>query len=237
MAAEFYRETLTKTEERDGYYALREGFLSQKKEISLPRLSYKALNDLCLRVRLDHPEIFYVGKNAYRATPGAEHVELCPEYLCQKKERERTEEAVGVRIRKMKEALTKGNPEELLLMKRIGEALFRSVRYESPKKPFAHEITGPLLHGIGVCEGIAKAVKILLDGAGVESVVAVGEEDGEGMRHAWNIVCVNGSFRHFDFTFDLNLVQKGEKSRYFALKDEKMYLDHERPVFPVPECR
>ena len=47
------------------------------------------------------------------------------------------------------------------------------IRYDKLKKSYSHEIIGPLGQGVGVCEGIAKAVKVLLDALGVWCVIAI----------------------------------------------------------------
>ena len=45
--------------------------------------------------------------------------------------------------------------------------------FDKLKKPYSHEIIGPLGHGVGVCEGIAKSVKVLCDVLGIWCMIAV----------------------------------------------------------------
>ena len=47
--------------------------------------------------------------------------------------------------------------------KYVHDFICDNVRYDKLKKAYSHEIIGPLGQGVGVCEGIAKAVKVLLD--------------------------------------------------------------------------
>ena len=63
--------------------------------------------------------------------------------------------------------------------------------YDKLKKPYSHEIIGPLGHGVGVCEGIAKSVKVLCDALGIWCIIVISEANPEKKikyRHAWNIV-------------------------------------------------
>ena len=85
--------------------------------------------------------------------------------------------------------------------------------YDKLKKAYSHEIIGPLGQGVGVCEGIAKAVKVLLDALGVWCVIAIcgnNPEKGIKYRHTWNIVRIGGAYYHLDTTFD-NTLGKSDK--------------------------
>lgn len=108
------------------------------------------------------------------------------------------------------------------------------------KKPYSHEIIGPLGHGVGVCEGIAKVVKILCDALGIWCIIAISEANPEKKikyRHAWNIVRINGKYYHLDATFD-NTLGHGERIRYdyFNLSDSQIFRDHEPVIWQIPPC-
>ena len=113
------------------------------------------------------------------------------------------------------------------------------MRYDKLKKPYSHEILGPMTQGVGVCEGIAKTVKVLCDQLGLWCIVALSEADparGIKYRHTWNVVRVGGQYYHLDATFD-NSLQRGEKRYdYYNLDDGRLFRDHERLVLPVPAC-
>ena len=117
------------------------------------------------------------------------------------------------------------------------------LRYDKLKKPYSHEIIGPLGQGVGVCEGIAKAVKVLLDELGVWCVIAIcGNNPDKGIkyRHTWNIVRVGGVYYHLDATFD-NTLGKNDQIQdirydYFNLDDKSIFRDHEPLIAPAPHC-
>ena len=96
---------------------------------------------------------------------------------------------------------------------------------------------------MGVCEGIAKAVKILLDALGVWCVIVLcgnNPEKGIKYRHTWNIVKIGDSTYHLDATFDNTLGKdsiSGEiRYDYFNLPDKQIFRDHEPLIAPAPAC-
>lgn len=92
--------------------------------------------------------------------------------------------------------------------KYIHDFICENITYDKLKKPYSHEIIGPLGQGVGVCEGIAKSVKVLCDALGVWCVIAIcgnNPEKGIKYRHTWNIVRIGGQYYHLDATFDNTL--------------------------------
>ena len=57
--------------------------------------------------------------------------------------------------------------------KYVHDFICENIRYDKLKKPYSHEIIGPLGHGVGVCEGIAKSVKVLCDALGIWCIIAI----------------------------------------------------------------
>ena len=103
------------------------------------------------------------------------------------------------------------------------------------RKPFQaenHNIIGPLIYGVGVCEGIAKACQYLLERIGVTCLLVNGESRsfrGERpMGHAWNIVKIHNFFYHLDTSHDLCLSEGSSvpQYHYFNLTDADILCDH-----------
>ena len=65
--------------------------------IRVPRLDGPELSDIYLRLKLDTPLLFYVTGFQYRWMPGADHVELLPEYLFDKGKIRQHRQAVAAR--------------------------------------------------------------------------------------------------------------------------------------------
>lgn len=103
---------------------------------------------------------------------------------------------------------------------------------------------GCLCEGKAVCEGIARAYQLLMNRAGVEcrTIYGAANEDclviklskvlDSNLNHAWNIIKINGEWRHVDVTWDLprawykKCVLRGGKYGYFLLTNEEIQEDH-----------
>ena len=203
----------------------------------MPRLDNAALSDVYQRLKLDEPRIFFVVGFAYRYDPRGEHVELIPEYLFDKGKIKMHRQAVDKRIERLAAPLKGKSDREK--EEAIHAFILENVHYDKLKKPYSHEIIGPLTQGVGVCEGIAKTVKALCDRLGLWCIVALSEAEparGIKYRHAWNVVRIGGQYYHLDATFD-NSLQRGEKRYdYFNLDDGRLFRDHTPLVLPVPAC-
>lgn len=220
------------------YDALLGGFRALATSIRIAFVSETVLSDIYLRLKLDEPLIFYVTGYRCRYMPGADHLELLPEYLFVDKGRIQTHrQAVQARLQRLVRPLAGKSPAEQELA--IHDFILQNVRYDKLKKPYSHEILGPLTQGVGVCEGIAKTVKALCDAAGLWCIVALCEanpEKGIRYRHAWNIVQLGGQYYHLDATFDNSLQCGAARYDYFNLDDSHIFRDHEPLVLPAPAC-
>lgn len=110
------------------------------------------------------------------------------------------------------------------------------------KSPEANSAYGVLCLGKAVCEGYAKAIKLLLDRAGVECLLVTGQAlnsfTGTYQSHAWNIVKIEGKYYHLDATWDDPIMKDGSNKlihTYFNLPDEDIGRDHrwDRTSYPV----
>ena len=219
------------------YDALLGGFRALAAAVRIPMLDERQLSDVYLRLKLDEPRLFYVTGYRCRWMAGAEHMELLPEYLFDKNKIRAHQQAVEARLTRLTRPLM--GKTELEKELAIHNFILESVRYDKLKKPYSHEILGPLTQGVGVCEGIAKTVKALCDALGVWCIVALCEaapERGIKYRHAWNVVRVGGQYYHLDATFDNSLQQGTKRYDYFNLDDSRIFRDHEALVLPVPAC-
>ena len=239
MAGYYYRQL--DREKRGVYDAMLAGMEALAPGIRVPRLDGPELSDIYLRLKLDTPLLFYVTGFQYRWMPGADHVELLPEYLFDKGKIRQHRQAVAARLDRLARPLQGKSDRDKELS--IHAFILENVRYDKLKKPYSHEIIGPLGQGVGVCEGIAKAVKILLDALGVWCVIVRCGNNPErriNYRHPWNIVKIGDSTYHLDATFDNTLGKdniSGEiRYDYFNLPDKQIFRDHEPLIAPAPAC-
>ena len=248
----YYYNRMNKAQQNT-YHAMKTGLESLASSFQVPRLEAKELMDVYFLLRLDCPEIFYSVKFSYRYYPSSGNAEMVPEYLFEKSKVKDHQKALKARVEKLVRPAMKLS--EMEKVQYVHDFICQNVHYDKLKKPYSHEIIGPLGQGVGVCEGIAKSVKILLDALGVWCIIAISEanpEKGIKYRHAWNVIRVNGQYYHLDATFDNTLGNQGKgdirladnkadkqdmiRYDYFNLCDKQIFRDHEPVIWKVPAC-
>lgn len=233
----YYFNQLNK-EQQKAYHAIKTGLLSMAPSFPVPRLESKELSDIYFMLRMDHPEIFYSVKYTYRYYPDSEYVEMLPEYLFQKSKLLDHKKAMESRVKKIARQAEKMNEKEKEVF--IHDFICQNVHYDKLKKAYSHEIIGPLGQGVGVCEGIAKAVKILCDELGIWCIIALSDANPEKnikYRHTWNVVRIDGKYYHLDVTFDNTLgCPENIRYDYFNLCDSHFFRDHEPVIWKIPAC-
>ena len=105
----------------------------------------------------------------------------------------------------------------------------------------SHNILGVFAHHKAQCEGIAKAVKVLLNAVDVKCIVVTGDsvKRGQCVPHAWNIVNIDGEPYQLDATWDISTTGQNKQFvvyDYFNLTDELMNQDHKADS-SLPICR
>ena len=244
QAEEYYYGRMPK-DKQNTYRAMLAGLMDLSDEILLPQVPTTDGNwlyDVFFQLRLDHPEIFWAVGFKYRHYKDSPNLILIPEYIFDKNKIREHKKALHARVEKLVRPAAKFS--EWDKEKYVHDFICEIIRYDKLKKPYSHEIIGPLGHGVGVCEGIAKSVKILCDALGVWCVIAIcgnNPEKGIKYRHTWNIVRINGQYYHLDATFDNTLGRNEDDSvsiryDYFNLDDKNIFRDHEPLIAPAPAC-
>ena len=237
MKQEYYYQQMNKAEQA-AYRAMLDGLEAMQPEFPVLRLDGRELSELFFRLRLDHPSIFYVEGFHYRCAENADYVQLIPKYMFEKKKIKEMKAALEARLNRLIAQASGLSLEEK--EQYIHDFICSNVTYDKLKKQYSHEIIGPLQQGIGVCEGIAKTVKILCDRLGIECLIAISQsnpERGIRYRHAWNVVKLGKAWYHLDATFDNSLGRYGQKRfDYYNLDDKMIFRDHEPLVYPIPAC-
>lgn len=232
----YYYNQMTKVQQA-AYHAMKTGLTSLAPSFLVPKLDARELSDIFFKVRLDSPEIFYAVSFQYRAYMDSPNIQMIPEYLFDKGKIKEHQKAMKARVEKLARQAAKLSEWEK--EKYIHDFICENVHYDKLKKPYSHEIIGPLGHGVGVCEGIAKSVKILCDALGIWCIIAVSEANPEKQikyRHAWNVVKIGGKMYHLDATFDNSLSKTEIRYDYFNLDDKNIFRDHEPVISKVPVC-
>ena len=108
---------------------------------------------------------------------------------------------------------------------------------EEPFDSDCFSVVGALLRDRCVCEGFAKAYKLLCDRLGIASIVVVGEalhENGRREPHSWNITRIKGVTAHTDAAWDSRF--GGAAYDYFNLCDADIAADHCFDTELYPKC-
>ena len=234
---ELYYYTKLNKQHQAVYHAMQQCLISLADEWQMPRVSGEALYNIFFQLRLDHPEIFWATGFKYRYYENSGNLIFLPEYLFEKAKIREHQKAMASRVEKLVRPAK--SMSELEKEKYVHDFICQNVRYDKLKKSYSHEIIGPLGQGVGVCEGIAKSVKVLLDALGVWNVIAIcgnNPEKGIKYRHTWNIVKIGGTYYHLDATFDNSLGDEEIRYDYFNLDDKNIFRDHEPLIAPAPSC-
>ena len=124
----------------------------------------------------------------------------------------------------------------------IHDALVEMVKYYKYEDindipSIKHTAYGALVEKEAVCDGISKALKILLDRAGIENIIVSGKANG--ISHAWNIVKLDDEYYNVDATSD-NVKEGSDKyviHAYFNVTDKDIKETHQKDSnFEFPEC-
>ena len=203
---QYYYNHMNKAQQA-AYHSILSGVKNLADEFQIPALEGEELYNVFFQMRLDHPEIFWVSSYKYRYYKDSPNLIFIPEYLFDKKKICEHQKAMTARVEKLIRPAQKLSEWEK--EKYVHDFICENIRYDKLKKSYSHEIIGPLGQGVGVCEGIAKAVKVLLDALGVWCVIAI---------------CGNNP-ETSEIRYD-----------YFNLDDSQIFRDHESLIAPAPHC-
>ena len=203
---QYYYNHMNKAQQA-AYHSILSGVKNLADEFQIPALEGEELYNVFFQMRLDHPEIFWVSSYKYRYDKDSPNLIFIPEYLFDKKKICEHQKAMTARVEKLIRPAQKLSEWEK--EKYVHDFICENIRYDKLKKSYSHEIIGPLGQGVGVCEGIAKAVKVLLDALGVWCVIAI---------------CGNNP-ETSEIRYD-----------YFNLDDSQIFRDHEPLIAPAPHC-
>lgn len=200
-------------------------------KIRIPFIDLEQLDRVFTALLFDNPDLFFVARRCSIATKitgtycTVDYLVTAEEYAKQKAELE----AVRDRVMKSLEGIDDPWQKEL----RIHDYIVDNCRYVHVDGELTYSSSyGALVNGEAACEGYTKAMKLLLDAAGIESGIVSGVvDDPEGLpgNHMWNAVKLGESFYHVDCTWDDPVNESGEQMKlyaYFNLSDKVIARTH-----------
>ena len=235
----YYYAQLNK-QEQAVYKAFYNGLMAHEDVIPIPikgQLSKEVFNKIFRAMTRDNPLIYYVNQSACNwATDAFGHTAICPQYFYSRetvrKYNRNIENAVNNLAAQLR--LTEGTDYEKEV--RVHDWFCKNVKYdfkgadmdEPARVVLSHNIVGVFAKQKAQCEGIAKAVKVLLNAVDIKCIVATGEAEASGKKehHAWNVIDIGGSPYQVDVTWDIGASKGRIAYDYFNVTDEIISKTH-----------
>ncbi len=248
----YYYHQLNKQEQAI-YKAFYKGVMSHQEIIPIPvrgEFSQESFERIFMAMTRDNPLIYFLNQSACStACDMFGRLAICPQYFFTKekvKEYNRKIEKVVNELAGQLHLLEYNDYEKEL---RVHDWICQNVEYdyEGTDKDkvsrviASHNILGVFAHHKAQCEGIAKAVKVLLNAVDVKCIVVTGDsiKSRQCVPHAWNIVDIGGEPYQLDVTWDIGATGQNKQFMvydYFNLTDELMNRDHKADS-SLPVCR
>lgn len=236
----YYRDQLS-CSQKELYDIIRTGLYNMEKSIPVKGADIKTVEAIYQKIRMDNPGLFFVESVAYQQMVFLPLGSVLPKYRFSEEQVDATLNAVYQKAQQLVSVISDKPEVERELA--IHSFFSQNVIYDNSFMASSYECVGPLLFGKGVCEGISKAAKLLLDCCGIESLVVHGNSLKSSdivdtdVGHAWNILRIEKHFYHLDITFDITVKNHGvERYDYFNLSDGEMRIDHIWDYRAVPNC-
>lgn len=221
------------------YKSLANGIKELKNEIILKdynsRNNDETLNDIDIVFNyfcLDHPEVFYLDNN-YTVSNMSSIIgnKVMIEVSYSVESMENLDKKVSQINEKIYEYLKDIDRTDLMEAEiYLHDKLAQKVRYfeyenieDIPNS--CHTIEGAFLDDVAVCDGMSKAIQILLSNVDIENIVVLGKLNNE--PHAWNMVKLENNWYNLDLTSNKSIKIEGIVIHsYFNVNDEFITKTH-----------
>lgn len=238
----YYYHQLNKTEQVI-YNVFYKGVMKHQDVIPLPlrgHPSMQTFEKIFAAVTRDNPLIYYLNQSACNIVNDSKgHLAICPQYFFEEKKVKEYNEKIEHTVNTIIHQLQLLNCNDYEKEKRIHDWICKNITYDDNGSDIdnwvrvmsSHNILGVFAYHTAQCEGIAKAVKVLLNAVDVKCIVVMGRatRDAKKIPHAWNLVNIAGKPYQLDVTWDLGASKRVSNMiayDYFNLTDSDMGIDH-----------
>lgn len=249
MKNDRYYYSVMPDEEKKAYQIIYDGIRQRLPHIEIPGgLSGEQLRQVYIKTLYDNPLMFYVNQTVINMRFGAGRCVLTPEYIYTAHEIAslmHDMHNIALKLREKADAF-RDNP--FRLEKFLHDSIVKSVAYDYDALDKtdcfnAHSVIGAFLDKKAVCEGIAKAFKLLCNEFGIKCIVVYGKTGQHGdfsgdTYHAWNLVKIGGESYHVDVTWDNKYHDEPPHISYdyFNMTTEDILKDHRPAGYALPFC-
>lgn len=84
--------------------------------------------------------------------------------------------------------------------KAVTNWIVSNVRYDDNETKYQHDLTGAVLDGLAVCDGYAGTFYYMANAVGLNALFEDGIGNDNRIRHAWNLVQIDGTYYYVDPT-------------------------------------
>ena len=236
----FFRSTLTERENKI-YDQLYKEITNRKSEVSLAGVSLEQGKKIINAILADNPMFFYVDSFSFSAALLS--CVIRPVYRMAELQYRASIPQLEAAVYAYANQAQACSGSSMETIRKLHNLIVRKMRYHDDGVA-SHTVIGPLVNRQGVCEGIAKSVKLICDRLRIPSAVIFGtalpQAQGTRENHAWNAIKIDGTWLYFDFTYDLTLNASNPcpsliRYDYFALSFDEISVDHSSDLSTLPQ--
>lgn len=226
----FYYNQLSDVEKHT-YNAILSEIYDMPESIEIPRINALQLDEVFSALLYDNPDLFFVGRKCTLLTALFE-TSCSIDYILDKEEYLKQKAELDAACRKVIDSLS--NPEDNWQTElEIHDYIVENCDYKIEENELVYSSAyGVLVNGLAACEGYSRAAKLLMDMAGIESVMLSGistNQDGTEGPHMWNAVKLDGEYYYLDCTWDDPVGDNGTSVKtyaYFNIDTETISVSH-----------
>lgn len=224
------------TAQKQAYTAIRENIYAFPVQIEIPAPESGSLSQVLDALLCDDPYLFMFDSGSLMTV--GKHNYFVPDYLMGIEKYEN----IKAQVEKAADSLLVGLPESSDFDKElfIHDAIINSCVYSDEDIVFESTVEGVFLEKKAKCSGYSKAFKLLLEKAGIESVLIHGtatDYDGKAVKHMWNAVNLDGNWYFTDVTWDDPVSDNGEnlcRHTFFNMNTAMLTRTHSEYSFTYP---
>ncbi len=213
--------------EKLAYTALKQKLPKFSEKIPIPEISSNEFNNVLNVLSYDDPYLFMSDGGTILTVGKLKYYE--PAYKLTKQEYDSSLEQINLIADEILKKLPRDEYEAQLY---LHDYIINNCTYSDTDSNEESNIIGVFLNKKAKCSGYASAFKLLLDKAGIESVLITGkaaDSDGNIQSHMWNAVKIKDSWVYTDTTWDDPVSDDGKeycRRIYFSMSEDMLRRTH-----------